>query len=183
MPGPKPGPAQFCRSFHHPREGWRREGRRCWSGVREKGELSLKGGRIWLLGENAGVQLVKGRKAEAGAPPESVVEPALGCEAGAEGIRDPSQDARPLGPLEGPELGGVESVALPPPTLPQGGPRGLGLTASPLFPSSPPASDILNYYFLCNREVSNPFQQVRAAGKGTGWGAGLGPRRRGPGGG
>lgn len=46
---------------------------------------------------------------------------------------------------------------------------GLRLTASPLFPSSLAASDILNYYFLCNQAVSNPFQQVRAAGKGTGW--------------
>lgn len=33
------------------------------------------------------------------------------------------------------------------------------------LPLSPPASDILNYYFLCNQAVSNPFQQVRAAGK------------------
>uniref|UniRef100_A0A452VKI9 Protein tweety homolog n=1 Tax=Ursus maritimus TaxID=29073 RepID=A0A452VKI9_URSMA len=31
------------------------------------------------------------------------------------------------------------------------------------------SSDILNYYFLCNQAVSNPFQQVRGAGKGTGW--------------
>lgn len=36
-------------------------------------------------------------------------------------------------------------------------------------PSFPPTSDILNYYFLCNQAVSNPFQQVRGAGKGAGW--------------
>lgn len=42
-----------------------------------------------------------------------------------------------------------------------------GLTASPVFP---PASDILNYYFLCNQAVSNPFQQVRDAGEGAGGG-------------
>ena len=65
-----------------------------------------------------------------------------------------------------------------------------GLTASPVFA---PASDILNYYFLCNQAVSNPFQQVRAAGEGAGgggcgWGLELGTpgweeRRRGVGGG
>lgn len=63
-----------------------------------------------------------------------------------------------------------------------------GLTASPVFA---PASDILNYYFLCNQAVSNPFQQVRAAGEGAGgggcgWGLDLGTpeweeRRRGVG--
>ena len=28
------------------------------------------------------------------------------------------------------------------------------------LPPFPPVSDILNYYFLCNQAVSNPFQQV-----------------------
>lgn len=30
---------------------------------------------------------------------------------------------------------------------------------------SPSTSDILNYYFLCSQEVSNPFQQVRTVGE------------------
>ena len=71
----------------------------------------------------------------------------------------------------------------PLPPFPREAP-GLRLTASPLFPSPLAASDILSYYFLCNQAVSNPFQQVRAAGKGTGWRrARLGPRLRDPGGG
>lgn len=98
------------------------------------------------------------------------------------------QNARPLGPQEGPDLGrapGTEGGKTGPcpqrlPSPPdQGGPPRL-MTS----PFSPPAIDILNYYFLCNQAVSNPFQQVRAAGQVTGWGrTGLRPRLRGPKGG
>lgn len=54
-----------------------------------------------------------------------------------------------------------------------GGARTALLTASPAVP---PTSDILNYYFLCNQAVSNPFQQVRAGpGEAGGGGPGVGP--------
>lgn len=127
-------------------------------GARPEGWEDLATWRKW--GEH---KLVSGRMAEAGLPRDGEDQVFSCC--------GWSQNARPFGPQEGPELGRVPG--------PEG--RNAGPCPLALYPreaprpsswppySSPPASDILSYYFLCNQAVSNPFQQVRAAGRGTGW--------------
>lgn len=145
-------------------------GYRCWTqerAVRRRGWASLPGvGGFGHLGEMLH-NLVKVKPAEAGVPKEC--GGVFGCgwsRRDGEGVGGLSLNARWLEPQEAPGLG-WKGRAVPLPTFGGGGGRlrGPRLMAPPFLPTS----DILNYYFLCNQAVSNPFQQVRGAGKGTGW--------------